>query len=223
MKVLYSAIYADDGYPFNALLSEGGKVIPVRNPEEMEETSSALVIWGGADITPKFYNHPQHSTTYPGGSRDYAEWALLNHAVKMGIPIFGVCRGAQMLCAKAGGWLIQDVHGHIGNHWVQTHDGDFFVTNSIHHQMMAGLGTVDHQLVAWSDKRLSDTYGYMDDKKYEPGENFKEPEFVFFPNIRGYAIQWHPEGMAPNCAANQYILQFITEKEKELNAARQNA
>lgn len=218
MKKLYSALYSDSGYPFNALLDDDSRdnVQTIRDPEEMQEKDSALVIWGGADIHPELYNHPMHRTTYPGGQRDRLEWALLNRAVDLGIPIIGVCRGAQMLCARAGGWLIQDVNGHAGGaHWVATHDGDQFLTNSIHHQMMAGLGTVDHQLVAWSVKRLSDSYGYMDNQWFLPQEGWKEPEFVYFPKIKGYAIQWHPEGMAQSSPATEYVLKFITEKEKE--------
>ena len=184
-------------------------------PDDLKEGDSALIIWGGSDINPELYRHPMHRTTHPGGLRDRREWSLLQRAIERGIPIIGVCRGAQMLCAAAGGFLIQDVHGHYGHHSVTTIDDQKFIVNSIHHQMMAGFEQVDHELVCWREGRKGAPYGYMDNKEYQPKDDWKEPEFVYFPKIRGYAIQWHPEGMAEQSDATQYVLNYITKKEEE--------
>jgi gamma-glutamyl-gamma-aminobutyrate hydrolase PuuD len=214
MKKLYSAVYEDDGFPFNALADSCQRVI---DPSELTEPDSALIIWGGADISPAYYKHPLHPTTHPGGKRDQIEWGLLQAAIERGIPIFGVCRGAQMACAAAGGFLIQDVRGHSGKHFVNTHDGNVLVVNSIHHQMMAGLEAVDHEMVAWTSAPLSrGHYGYKDGEEYDAPLTFKEPEFVFFPKIRAYAIQWHPEAMAGDSPATEYILNYIKRKEASL-------
>jgi gamma-glutamyl-gamma-aminobutyrate hydrolase PuuD len=212
LKVIYSAIYHDDCHPFNVLAES---VDVVKHPDELEEGNSALVIWGGSDINPELYRHPIHRTTHPGGLRDRLEWSLLQRAIERGIPIWGVCRGAQMLCAAAGGWLIQDVRNHAGFHEVNTIDGKDFQVNSIHHQMMAGLETVDHELVAWRPGRMGAPYGYKDNQVYVPELDFKEPEFVYFPKINGYAVQWHPEAMATETKATQYILDYFTKKEQE--------
>ena len=164
--------------------------------------------------------------------RDKLEWSLIQRAIEMGIPIFGVCRGAQMLCAAAGGWLIQNVRGHAGwgGHDVLTHDGQRFTVNSIHHQMMVP-DDVEHELVAWSSERVSEKYvqgqpgavaygigtygsdGKPKDDSWTPPEGWREAEFVYFPKINGYAIQWHPEGMPTRSPATQYILNYITTKE----------
>jgi len=210
MKILYSAIYGGAAHPFHSLAD---KVEVATLPEHLVEQDSALVIWGGSDINPKFYGHPEHTTTYPGGTRDELEWSLLHKAIEMQIPIIGVCRGAQMLCAAAGGFLLQDVHGHIGTHFVRTYDGDYFSVNSIHHQMMAGYETVPHHLIAWREGNAGAPYEYKDDQAYTPPKDWKEPEFIFFPKINGYAIQWHPEGLGLNSPANQYVLNFIKETE----------
>jgi gamma-glutamyl-gamma-aminobutyrate hydrolase PuuD len=212
-KTIYSALYRDDCHPFNVLAKD---IDVVKDPDELKEANSALVVWGGSDINPEYYKHPMHSTTHPGGARDRLEWALMNAAKDKGIPIIGVCRGAQMLCALAGGWLIQNVRGHAGRgHWVKTFDNDHFFVNSLHHQMLAGLEEVEHELVGWSSQNHSDTYGYKKDELWVPPEGFKEPEFVYFPKVNGYAIQWHPEMMQSNVPATQYILKYIEKKEKE--------
>lgn len=215
MKVLYSALFREDGHPFNVLAEE---VQTVALPEQMTELDSALVVWGGADIHPSYYGHERHPTTYTGGGpRDKLEWTLMNEAKDRGIPIIGVCRGAQMLCALAGGWLIQDCEDHAGRgHFVHTYDGAQFHANSLHHQMMAGLENTEHQLVAWREGRKGQPYGYKDGQVYDPPADFKEPEFVYFPKVRGYAIQWHPEMMPSHAAATRFILDYISKKEQEI-------
>lgn len=218
-KRLYSAVYEDDCHPFNALLLESGNVQVARTTDDLKDSNSALIVWGGQDINPGLYDHPMHPTTYPGGARDRVEWSLVQRAIEKGIAIIGVCRGAQMLCAAAGGWLIQNVHHHGGTHPVTTIDGKTLMVNSIHHQMMAGLEKVDHELVAWREGREGAPYGYRDGKVYEPPAEFKEPEFVYFPKINGYAIQWHPEMMGVSNPATLYILDYILKKEKERDAS----
>jgi gamma-glutamyl-gamma-aminobutyrate hydrolase PuuD len=225
LEVIYSGVYYDDCHPFNKLCAN---VDTVRNPDELKEKNSALIIWGGQDINPEYYKRPIHPTTHPGGMRDKVEWGLIQRAIEMQIPIFGVCRGAQFLCAAAGGWLIQNVHGHagFGGHDVVTKDGKTFKVNSIHHQMMNPEGT-EHELVAWSPVRISErvhkerfgprfpAYGIDNDQKWTPPEGWNEPEFIYFPKVNGYAVQWHPESMAGESEATQYILNYITKKEDE--------
>ncbi|MBU9764574.1 gamma-glutamyl-gamma-aminobutyrate hydrolase family protein [Mycobacterium sp. TNTM28] len=75
-----------------------------------------LVITGGPDVDPARYGHQPHpSTNEPATERDEWEFALLEAALRQGIPVLGVCRGAQVLNAASGGTLHQhlpDVIGH---------------------------------------------------------------------------------------------------------------
>jgi gamma-glutamyl-gamma-aminobutyrate hydrolase PuuD len=208
-NVVYSAVFGNDAYPFTDL---GKQVVTARTKEDLVDPDSYLIIWGGADISPTLYNHPQSRRTHCYHGRDAQEWSLLNRAVDMGIPVIGVCRGAQMLCAKAGGFLIQDVTKHAGyGHNVTTADGRSFPVNSIHHQMMGGYEELDHELLAWSSEKRSDGYIWKDDQTYTPPEGFVEAEFIYFPKIKGFAIQWHPEGMAENSRATQYVMEKLYE------------
>jgi gamma-glutamyl-gamma-aminobutyrate hydrolase PuuD len=211
LKTLYNAIYQGNGYPFNRLVDESTYVL---DPAELISRDGVLVIWGGADISPDLYNHPVSRRCAPyAGRRDRTEWDLLQEAIRMQLPIIGVCRGAQMLCAAAGGYLLQDVNNHIGGHNVLTRDGKKFHVNSIHHQMMAGLENTKHELVAWAEHSVGAPYIYRDDQTWEPPAGWVEPEFVYFPEINGYAIQWHPEGMDDKSEATKYVLDFIRQKE----------
>lgn len=160
----------------------------------------AVLLWGGADISPLLYGEEPITEVKSGPAtptdRDLFEWELLRLAKQQKKPIIGVCRGAQLICAFAGGHLIQHIDGHEGYHNVTTYDGQILNCSSSHHQMMYpyNLDKDEYTLLAWTDKR-SNTYlpegkvytGNMDKRIY------KEPEVVYFNKLNAMAIQCHPE------------------------------
>lgn len=151
---------------------------------------TAIVLWGGTDINPKYYNEEPHSTNgyIPDSSRDQDEWQWMDDAISANVPIIGICRGAQFLCAKAGGKLIQHMHGHHGSHTILTDDGWKYNASSDHHQAMMPGGT-DHHLKAWAEDGI--------------------PEIVYFPKIRGLAIQSHPEWEDSSNTVIEYELDLV--------------
>jgi len=204
-QIVYSAMFNGKPFPFEGL---GVKSEVVRDPSQLIETDSVLVIWGGADINPALYGHKKGRYTHCIESRDMAEWGLIKEAVRMEIPIIGVCRGAQMLCAAAGGFLIQDVVNHSGMHYIKTFNGKTIEVNSVHHQMMAGYENIQHELLGWTAPALStNQYVYKNDLHYRPPEGFVEAEIIYFPQIKGLAVQWHPEAMSEDSDATKFILE----------------
>ncbi|BBZ45003.1 gamma-glutamyl-gamma-aminobutyrate hydrolase [Mycobacterium parmense] len=79
----------------------------------------ALVITGGYDLDPAAYGQQPHPMTdQPRTDRDAWELALLRAALRRGLPVLGICRGAQVLNVACGGTLHQhlpDVLGHNGH------------------------------------------------------------------------------------------------------------
>lgn len=157
-----------------------------------------FILWGGRDISPRFYGQKPHPKNQAGNDvhlteRDRLEWYLCHEARKNLMPIIGVCRGAQLLCAFAGGSLFQDVTDHNTAHKITTHTGETFVAAADHHQMMDLRGT-KYRMLAWADEKRSSFY---DTDEPDGGTNLpvegKEPEVVYFPEINALAIQPHPE------------------------------
>ena len=127
----------------------------------------------------------------------------------MDLRIFGLCRGAQWLCIKAGGKLVQHMDGHgNGYHPILLTDEDEVIwSNSSHHQMMYvnSMPGKDREILAIA---LSGNKKYSD--KFEV---FSEDiEAVWFPEIRGFATQGHPEWEKPT---SKYV-QWCLEKSEEL-------
>lgn len=176
----------------------------------------ALVIWGGEDISPSIYSDSVSRYTYAPSvpsRRDRIEMDACSAAIKRDIPIIGVCRGAQLVCALAGGRLVQHVNGHGGSHLMETNEGRHITTTSVHHQMMYPFD-VDHVMLAWAAPNRSEVYETGDSTTGRAAINMRgkvEPEVVWFPGIKALAIQGHPEfvGNPDTSPFVQYCLQLV--------------
>lgn len=153
------------------------------------EKIACVVFTGGADINPKLYGHERAPATQMSEWRDAFEVEAFKTAVSQKIPIFGICRGAQLMCAMAGGVLCQDLSGHeYSEHLISTHDGQLLFVNSYHHQMM--MPPADAEVLAWSSQRRSQFYRGSAGEYIYPD---KEIEAVYFPKVNGLGVQFHPE------------------------------
>lgn len=180
--------------PFDQIYGKGLEV----TPRDIEQGApiDALVIWGGEDISPSLYKSEVSRYTWASSElsrRDWVESSAIQEAIKRDIPIIGVCRGAQLVCAMAGGRLIQHVDNHGTSHYITTFDGKKVVSSSVHHQMMYPFD-VEHELLAWAEKPRSRGVYIIGDNSSDPSMEAKdEPEIVWFPKIKALGIQGHPE------------------------------
>jgi putative glutamine amidotransferase len=170
--------------------------------DELAAGASALVLCGGADIDPERYGEAMlpDANVELVPDRDALEWALLDAAREGRLPVWGVCRGFQVLNVYLGGTLWQDLpkqHPSAIDHSVaDTPDtlahtievvaadaplGDLLVrdtprVNSRHHQAVKELGT-GLMPVAFSPDGLIEA-AVLD-----------RPDWW----MRG--VQWHPENL----------------------------
>ncbi len=117
-----------------------------QNVQEYLSFANGILLSGGGDVHPKRYGA---QIEYPAEialeeARDDFEFALLEGAFALQIPVLGVCRGIQVMAVAKGGSLYQKVKGHTGGmmHPVQwqkkTADAPSFV-NSYHSQSVKTL------------------------------------------------------------------------------------
>jgi len=149
-----------------------------------------ILLHGGVDINPALYGEKPHPKTQrPNIIRDERELALVKAGVENGIPIIGVCRGAQFLCAFNGGTLYQHSDDHGCSHSITTSDGIVFEKVAAgHHQVMNPKGIYT---VFGYDSRCTTAY----DSDDRPHTLTDSPEIIWFPQTNSLAIQPHPEWM----------------------------
>ncbi|MDU3220882.1 MAG: gamma-glutamyl-gamma-aminobutyrate hydrolase family protein, partial [Streptococcus thermophilus] len=109
--------YAPSGF-VEGVQKAGGLAIllPVSDPSEAKTYISMidkLILIGGQNIDPKFYNEENHACEDDFFlERDLFEMALIEEATKQKKPIFSICRGTQLMNVALGGSLHQDIKRH---------------------------------------------------------------------------------------------------------------
>lgn len=103
-----------------------------------------IILTGGSDVDPKYFNQePSIGTNDISPIRDEMEIYLSQQAIKHNKPIFGICRGCQVLNVSMGGSIYQDIYSetpttlkHCQNapKWYATHDINI-VEGSIHEKL----------------------------------------------------------------------------------------
>lgn len=214
-KRIVSVMYGCD-HPFDSWFPEVPIVSGI-HPGDVRSTD-LVVLHGGGDISPSIYG--KKVSRYTGANealsyRDKVELTFLSAVVEANAAVFGICRGAQLLTAISGGYLIQHINNHAGSsgHDITTYNNEVFNVNSCHHQMCVPKGTA-HELLGWAAKDTSDIF--VDEATVYDGDEFKEvdviPELIWYPKVRGLAVQWHPEWTQLGDYSLKYLLNQIKEK-----------
>lgn len=162
-----------------------------------------LVLQGGDDIAPATYGETPLNPAWSGDRiRDRYEIALFEEFVHQGKPVFGICRGCQLVNVALGGTLFQDIatqlpkaqqHRNqerydetfhdlkiVEGSWLGSLYPDIGVAhvNTIHHQAVNKVG---RDLVV---EAMSEPDGIVEAVRWNG------PSFVM-------GVQWHPEFMDP--------------------------
>ncbi len=83
---------------------------PIEEGVSLLQECNGLYLMGGDDIDAQLYgeeNHEKNALVIP--ERDKLELALTKHALEHQIPLFGICRGCQMMAVATGGTLLQHI------------------------------------------------------------------------------------------------------------------
>lgn len=186
----------------------------------------ALVLTGGGDVDPARFGeapHPRLADVSP--ERDALEYELIDRALADRTPVFGICRGLQVLNVALGGSLWQDVPERGGpvvhtqqapraqpTHAVKilgegTRLGAIVGTaeldvNSFHHQAIKRLG---HGLreTAWAADGVIEAIETED----------ADERFLL-------AVQWHPEDLVEHDAAARALFAAVVHAARERTARR---
>ncbi|MGI9079753.1 MAG: gamma-glutamyl-gamma-aminobutyrate hydrolase family protein [Acidimicrobiales bacterium] len=184
----------------DAVLRAGGVplVLPACDPAEVDAVAGCLdglLLSGGGDVDPARYGattSPEVSGVEP--ERDAWELALVAYALKVGLPILGTCRGAQVLNVAMGGTLVAHLPAVTWNEHCQrdrwsevVHDVSVQRTSTLSAIVGAevmGVNSLHHQAVDQVGTGLR-AVGWADDGVIEAVEGLGSAPVL--------GVQWHPE------------------------------
>lgn len=95
-----------------AVVAAGGTPVllpPVGTDSSIVEVLDGLIISGGSDVGPEQYGAEPHELTRAQPARDAHDITLTKAALEAEVPLFAICRGAQILNVAMGGSLIQHI------------------------------------------------------------------------------------------------------------------
>lgn len=169
--------------------------------EQLLEGIDGLLLTGGVDVHPHFYDEEPHIKI--GDimlERDEVELELTEAALKKTMPIFGICRGFQLLNVALGGTLYQDINSQYehtpilhkqnarrkeASHFIEIMKGsrlyemigkEKIAVNSFHHQAL---------------KKVPDSFEITAKASDGMIEAFEMKDYPYC-----VGVQWHPEEMA---------------------------
>jgi putative glutamine amidotransferase len=188
-----------------AIIHAGGipLILPANLPTSQLETLlpklDGIIFSGGDDVNPKLYNEAQLPETIRIlDERDEIESVLLKSCIKQGKPVFGICRGLQIINVVLGGSLYQHIQSqHPGGIQHDRHDD---IRERQHHSVSVTAGslldrltglpslqvnTLHHQGIRDLAKGLTTCAKCGEDGLIEAVERTEQRFFL--------AVQWHPE------------------------------
>ncbi len=150
-----------------------------------------VMFTGGEDVNPAIYNRRKHTRTNFSDQRDSFEIHMMAEAVEQKKPIIGICRGAQLVCALAGGILVQHQNQPGFIHPIHLPDGRILDMSSTHHQSQYPwvLPPEEYHILAVANNLSA--YHEGDGIDMEQAEI--EVEICYYPKILALGIQGHPE------------------------------
>lgn len=162
-----------------------------------------LVLHGGADVWPGSYGETPLEERWSGDRlRDEYEQALVKAFVAAGKPVFGVCRGLQLINVAFGGTLLQDISTQQPEALVHR-DADRYDHNF--HQLQIVPNTRLQTLLANAPSCKVNSIHHQGIKELAPGfvVEARCPDDGVIEAIRHSgpvyvaAVQWHPEFHKP--------------------------
>ena len=158
---------------------------------ETPERADLVVFTGGPDVNPALYGETCHNLTRYSDPRDNEDIALYLKCVEQGIPMLGICRGAQFIHVMRGGKLYQDVDNHNGDHHIWDTKQNFCITtvSSVHHQMVRP-GNPGMEVLAEGSKSRT---RWLNATDCDRTVGHRDIEAFFYRDICALGIQGHPE------------------------------
>jgi putative glutamine amidotransferase len=190
-------------------------------------TCFGLLLTGGEDVFPDTYGKPQNISLCEEFDRyrDSLEFALIKKAIELKMPIFGICRGEQILNVATGGTLIADIPTEVSDasvihrcpegtaecmHYInidpktilfQVTGAQTGIVNSYHHQSVEKTGP-GMRITAVAENGVAEAI-----------ERVHAQEGAFM-----MGVQWHPEGLTQSPELALPLAEYFLQEAREFGS-----
>jgi putative glutamine amidotransferase len=213
--IILTTSFADEDYekkdfeclsvkrPYIECLHSSGAIpliVPLQSEEEnlyaLAEITDGLLLPGGDDVHPRHYGAENiHKNSGPfSRERDEMEITLAKIFIACGKPVFGICRGAQVLNVALGGTLYQDIGAEFGT--------------SIRHEYNTSVSKLDrytqdvHEVYLLEDTALASFFG---------------SENITTNSLHHQAVKQVAETLRPSAIAEDGIIEAIESKDMNVS------
>ncbi len=187
------------------VMSQGDLAVMVPAPEDMQRLQAyatwldGLVLMGGADVSPGSYGETPIDPRWHGDRvRDAYEIELVRAFIAQGKPVFGICRGLQLMNVALGGTLWQD----IATQQPQAREHrNAALYDQLFHELVLEPGSTLAELYPGCARTVVNSVHHQAIKDLAPSLRVEArcPEDQTIEAVRwngpsfAAAVQWHPE------------------------------
>jgi putative glutamine amidotransferase len=215
-----------------AVLKTGGEVRiidPLMTVDEALADADGLLLTGGDDVAPSRYGEERHPTVHEvPPDRDNFEIALAREARKRNLPLFGICRGLQVLNVAAGGSLVQDIASQVPGALEHKQQGPrkepFFLAHEVWMEKDSLLARLMRERLNDADSCEVNSRHHQSVRQLGAGlrvtatapdgvvEAIEDPANTFC-----LAVQWHPENFHQTGEFRPLFEGFVEAAQRKVN------
>lgn len=176
--------------------------LPMAQYAKLREQYAGILLSGGGDLDLHYFNgEPNPAIGNPSPQRDELELAMVKMAIDTDWPLFGICRGIQVLNVALGGTLFTDIPSQFQtriNHSTPADKGRYFLAHKV--EIMA-----DSTLARIMNSKVTgvNSFHHQAIKKLAPGlmvtarasDGLIEAVELQGGTRHVFGVQWHPENL----------------------------
>jgi putative glutamine amidotransferase len=181
------------------------------------EQADGLLLPGGIDIDPTFYDQTRHQKLGPvDPEQDETELTLTRWAMAESKPLLAICRGIQVLNVALGGSLYQDIQVQVPeakkHNWHPGFPRDYLAHTVVivpQTRLAQILGTTTLQVNSLHHQALQNVAPALTITARAPDqiiEAVEAPDHTF-----AVAVQWHPEELIDTDPYSQHLFTALVE------------
>jgi putative glutamine amidotransferase len=193
--------------------------MPVDSAIRVVAKANGLLVTGGEDVYPLYYGREMDTARCDGFDRrrDTLEMACIVTAMAEGLPLFGICRGLQIINVKLGGSLLIDLPADLGP--TVTHRCPDPL--KCLHMVMIEKESQLHRISGLREAMVNSNHHQGIDRLADglKGVSFSNDQLIeaiewISPNGKNFlmAVQWHPERLTEIPAMSEPLARLFIEE-----------